>query len=66
MGESIYRFIVGERIAEMQRLLSQTDLTVRQIAYALGEEDDKNIARLFARETGVTPSAYRKERRTTG
>lgn len=60
MGVSIYRFIVTERVAEIKRLLEETTLTVRQIAYALGEDDDKNIGRLFARETGLSPSMYRK------
>jgi LacI family transcriptional regulator len=62
LGKSIYRFITEEKIGEMIRLLKETNLTVRQIAYALGEQDDKNIARTFARITGQTPSTFRKGR----
>jgi LacI family transcriptional regulator len=60
LGKSIYQFVAEEKIGEMSRLLKQTNLTVRQIALALGEDDDKNIARTFTRITGQTPCAYRK------
>jgi len=60
LGKSIYEFIQEEKIKYMSRLLSQTDMSVSQIASQLGESDDKNISRIFRKRTGLTPHRFRE------
>jgi AraC-like DNA-binding protein len=47
------------RIAEAQRLLAQSDMTIGEIAYAVGFEDHSYFTKVFLRYTGMTPSGYR-------
>ncbi|MCR8558085.1 helix-turn-helix transcriptional regulator [Mucilaginibacter sp. BJC16-A38] len=46
-------------ISEAKNLLIGADLTVAEIAYQLGFENPPYFSRLFKKETGLTPIAYR-------
>lgn len=48
-------------ISEAKNLLIGADLTVAQIAYQLGFENPPYFSRLFRKETGLNPVAYRKQ-----
>lgn len=60
MGISPTTWLQRYRIKQAQRLLHEGDLTVTEVALAVGFADSTHFGRLFQRETGVTPSAYRK------
>ncbi|MGL1409763.1 helix-turn-helix domain-containing protein, partial [Vibrio parahaemolyticus] len=45
-----------------RELLESTDLPIIEIAAQVGYDDPSYLARLFRREVGVTPAAYRRER----
>ena len=47
------------RIAEAQRLLAHSDMTIGEIAYTVGFEDHSYFTKVFLRYTGTTPSGYR-------
>jgi AraC-like DNA-binding protein len=44
-------------------MLAEGNLNITDIALATGFSDSAYFARVFQRETGVTPSAYRRQRR---
>jgi AraC family transcriptional activator of pobA len=48
-------------ISEAKNLLIGADLTVAQIAYQLGFENPPYFSRLFKKETGFNPVAYRNQ-----
>jgi AraC-like DNA-binding protein/mannose-6-phosphate isomerase-like protein (cupin superfamily) len=48
-------------LLEAQRMLARSPLSCAQVASALAFEDPSYFSRFFRRETGVTPSAYRRE-----
>ncbi|MEQ6897058.1 AraC family transcriptional regulator [Microbacterium sp. KR10-403] len=52
-------------LLEAQRLLTRTTMSCAQVAAALAFDDPSYFSRFFRRETGVTPSVYRTERRLT-
>ncbi len=53
--------VVHERILlEAKRLLSQTDVSIGEIAASLAFADASYFARFFHRATGVTPRAFRQ------
>jgi len=49
------------RIAEISRLLVDSDLNIAQIAKEMGFTGTEHIARYFKREKGITPLAYRRQ-----
>ncbi len=57
------RFLQRCRIQEAQRLLVQTNLQVRQIAYNTGFESHEGLTRTFKKHTGHSPQGYRNEMR---
>lgn len=57
-GYSATAFINGIRLQKARELLTQTSLTVSEIAYKIGLEPNY-FTRLFREEVGVTPSEFR-------
>jgi AraC family transcriptional regulator, transcriptional activator of pobA len=54
--ELIHLFLVSQA----KNLLTGDDLTVAEIAHTLGFENPPYFSRLFKKETGLTPNAFRK------
>jgi LacI family transcriptional regulator len=61
-GRKVLDAIHQSRVDHLKRLLTGTNLPLREIAVATGY-DDTHLARFFTRRTGMTPSAYRKTHR---
>jgi signal transduction histidine kinase/CheY-like chemotaxis protein len=51
------------RIRQARELLETTDLSIMQVALEVGFSDSAHFTRTFQREVGVTPRAYRIEKR---
>lgn len=58
---SVRAWIDIVRIQRSKRLLSETRQSVIDVAATVGIEDQSYFSRLFKKETGLTPSAFRKE-----
>jgi AraC-like DNA-binding protein len=50
----------SRRLTEARRLLQNTDLTVREIAYQVGFSSVQQFNRLFLRETNMSPTRFRQ------
>jgi AraC family transcriptional regulator len=59
-GTSPYRYLVQERIGQATRLLTSTQTPIAEIALACGFAHQEHLTRIFHRETGATPAAYRR------
>lgn len=59
-GVSPKKLAGRHRIDQACRLLKETDKDVRLIAAEVGVDDANYFARFFKRQTGYTPSAWRK------
>lgn len=59
-GCTITEFIQQSRIEQAEFLLSQTDLSIAQIAQTIGYSNASRFAELFKRNVGVLPGEYRK------
>lgn len=62
-GEAPHAYLVRLRLECGQQLLRETDLTVAEVAASCGYATAAHFGQAFARETGLTPTAYRAARR---
>lgn len=58
--DSPSRIIKNRVITEAKRLLMYTDKSIKEIAAIIGYDDQFYFSRLFTKETGISPSEYKK------
>lgn len=58
-GKNISDFINGLRIKESKNLLAHTDISIKDLALAVGYNSDQTFSRIFKKIEGVTPGEYR-------
>ncbi|MDR1328310.1 MAG: AraC family transcriptional regulator [Oscillospiraceae bacterium] len=59
-GCTITEYIQNRRMGQAEHLLSDTDLTIGQVAQAVGYASAGRFAELFCKSTGLLPREYRK------
>jgi AraC-like DNA-binding protein len=59
LGKSAKKFIEEFVLMEAKSILKQTSLSVQEISYWLGYKDASSFTKIFKKQTGTTPSAYR-------
>ncbi|GEM_PF-3045890 len=60
-GSSPTRFRLEARISRARQLLGQSRLTLAEISEATGFHDEMHFSRIFHREVGQPPGAFRKQ-----
>jgi AraC family transcriptional regulator len=60
-GLSPYQYVLSERISVAKELLSQSHLSIADVALAVGFSDASQLNRVFRKLIGVTPTVYRRE-----
>lgn len=63
IGRSIVAEIQRARVERTRRLLTESDLSIERIATASGFSSSGYLIRVFKRDTGLTPGAYRERLR---
>ena len=63
-GQPPHRYLVGLRVEHARALLEQTDLPVTVIGLRCGFEQASHFATSFHARTGLSPRAWRQERRS--
>ena len=61
LGMPPYRFVLNRKIELACQLLTETGMSIREIAFYLSFEDEFYFSGLFRRKMGVSPSQYRKQ-----
>ena len=65
-GISFSEYLSGVRIKEAERLLAKTEMSVSEIAEAVGFNNITHFGRCFKSSTGMSPLAYRRTRKNGG
>lgn len=60
-GMSAMQFVRALRLRKAKELLERGDLNVSEVAFEVGFDDPKYFGRVFAEETGVPPTQWRKK-----
>jgi AraC family transcriptional regulator len=63
-GDTVSHFIRRELIRRAKRLLKDSDMPLKQVAYHLGFTGPSSFTAAFRKATGVTPGCYRSQSRT--
>lgn len=58
-GQNYMAFLTDCRIEEAKKLLKDSSMSVAEICYAVGYTDKKHFSRLFIKNVGIRPTAYR-------
>lgn len=61
VGLSPYQYVLSERISLAKEMLSRRDLSIADVALAVGFSDASQLNRVFLKLTGITPSGFRRE-----
>jgi AraC-like DNA-binding protein len=59
-GETPHAYFLRQKMTMAGGLLAGTKLSVKQVAAALGYEDQHYFSNVFKKATGLSPLAYRK------
>jgi len=60
-GHSPIGYVQGLRVEEAKRMLEDDEASIDDIGVAVGYDDPASFRRLFQRQTGLSPAAYRKK-----
>jgi transcriptional regulator GlxA family with amidase domain len=58
-----HHYLIQKRIERAQQMLAQTDLSLAEIAYAVGFSDQSHLARHFRGLLRTTPQEFRRSQR---
>lgn len=64
LGTTFTNYLTNLRIQYAKELLTTTTLRINEIPEKIGYRYDYNFAKLFKKETGLTPKEYRKQKQT--
>ena len=59
-GYTIERFIIRQKIEKIKELISYDELSLSEVSEQLGYSSLAHLSAQFKKETGMTPTAYRK------
>ena len=67
--KTLRNYITQQRIRIAKQMLADTDMLIRDISSYIGIPDSNYFVKIFKKEVGLTPNAYRKKhtaQHTTG
>jgi transcriptional regulator GlxA family with amidase domain len=62
-GVTPHHYLIQKRIERAQQMLAQTDISLAEIAYAVGFSDQSHLARHFRALLRTTPREFRRSQR---
>ncbi|GEP49539.1 AraC family transcriptional regulator [Flavobacterium noncentrifugens] len=63
LGKTATKVVINRVILEAKRMLTDKNLSVNEVADALGYDDYSYFARVFKKQTGLSPTAFRMSKK---
>jgi AraC family transcriptional regulator len=63
-GLTAHQYVTKCRVNKAQQLLAQTNLSIIEVAQETGFQSQSHFSRLFRKQTGTNPRAYRKSQKS--
>lgn len=60
-GITPLQYLQEARISTAKELLKKTELSIQDVAFEVGYQDQRYFSRIFKNKTGLSPSAWRKQ-----
>ena len=60
-GKTPYRWLLEQRLSRARNMLAKSSDAIAEIAIACGFSDQSHLTRMFTREMGVSPNAWRRD-----
>lgn len=60
MGKSPQEYLISTRLTAAMGFLQSSQASIREIADYCGFQDERNLQRMFSKNLGMTPNAYRE------
>jgi transcriptional regulator GlxA family with amidase domain len=60
LGRTPYDYLLGLKLERAKTLLSQTNLSVKEVAFRLKFSDEHYFSRLFKQKAGLSPEIFRR------
>lgn len=60
-GVSIGKYILDKKLEESKRMIAEQKYSIAEIAESLGFDDPSYYCRIFKKNYGLTPSAYKNK-----
>ena len=64
MGETFINYVTDRRLDRTKKLLSETDLSIKEIAGQTGYSDQNYFSRQFKNKFGISPTDFRNSANT--
>ncbi|MEO1147846.1 MAG: AraC family transcriptional regulator [Cyanobacteria bacterium J06638_22] len=61
MGQSPHQYVLTQRVQKARELLAFHDMPLPEVAAVCGFYDQAHLTRIFKKQLGTTPGAYRRE-----
>jgi AraC-like DNA-binding protein len=65
-GQTIWEYVTALRMQEAKAMLAETEISVENIARLIGFPNASHFATRFSRSAGMSPSAFRAQKRSQG
>jgi AraC-like DNA-binding protein len=62
-GEAPHAYVIRRRLARARHLMLTSDMHLSEVALACGLADQAHLCKLFRKFIGLSPAAWRRERR---
>lgn len=63
-GENFIEYLTNIRISQAKKLLSETEMSMKEICCNIGYSDPNYFSRIFKKSLGITPTEYKEGRGT--
>lgn len=63
-GYTLQEYLIQFRVKKAKQLLKETELSIQHVSYSVGYNDPFTFSKVFKKQTGCSPTQWRREQKT--